>query len=182
MGILKVARMGHPVLRQTAEPVGECGVGDPEVHRLVHDMLETMSDEDGAGLAAPQVHVSRRVVVMRQRDWDGSSDDDEEDVEQNVDPLVLIDPEVTPASPDRESGWEGCLSVPGLRGLVPRFTHILVSALGPGGDHIALEARGFAARVVQHEVDHLDGILFLDRMPDMRSLAYLEEFRRYCET
>jgi peptide deformylase len=169
MAILKIARMGHPVL---ARPAG--AVPDPlapEIRRLVADMLETMIDSDGAGLAAPQVHVPLRVVVFQapaeQAEAEGASA-----------PLtILINPEIEVIGPEREAGWEGCLSLPGLRGLVERSAHIRYRGFDHEGHRIEREARGFHARVVQHECDHLDGVLYPQRMSDLKKLIFESEAR-----
>lgn len=171
MAILKIARMGHPVLRQIAEPVQ-----DPtgqRVHALIRNMIETMQDADGAGLAAPQVHVPRRVVIFHVPEE--RSGDAEESVPTPL--TVLINPEIEPLTDDKKLGWEGCLSVPGLIGAVPRFTNIRYSGFAPDGSRIEREAEDFHARVVQHECDHLDGILYPQRMADMSLLMFQEELR-----
>ncbi len=174
MAILKVARMGHPVLRQVARPVGEDALGSPEIRALVEDMVETMEECDGVGLAAPQVHVSRRIVVIRTSE--------EEPEGGHAGALVLINPETRPLSEAMVTDWEGCLSIPDVRGQVPRPKAIAVEALSADGEALGFEVRGRAARIVQHEVDHLDGILFPDRMEDLKSLMFLEEYVRYGET
>ncbi len=176
MAILKIARMGHPVLRRAAE-----GVADPrasEIKRLVEDMLETLADIGGLGLAAPQVHVPKRVVIFevpgRRARGDGEADGDDAAA---VPMTVLVNPEIEPLSEERALGWEACLSVPGLTGAVPRYTHIRYRGFTPAGAHIEREARGFHARVVQHECDHLDGILYPMRMTDLSLLVFEEELR-----
>lgn len=171
MSILKIARMGHPVLRQVAEPVQDPTA--PQVHALIRNMIETMRDADGAGLAAPQVHVPRRVVIFHVPD-----DRAGETEESAPTPLtVLINPVIEPLTEETELGWEGCLSVPGLLGAVPRFTNIRYSGLAPDGSRIERVAEDFHARVVQHECDHLDGILYPERMTDMSLLIFQEELR-----
>lgn len=170
MAILKIARMGHPVLREVAAPVDPT---DPEILRLARDMVETMLDAGGVGLAAPQVHVPGRLIVFRvpaERAAEGESP-------PGV--AVLFNPEIEPIGDEVVSGWEGCLSIPGLRGAVPRYARIRYGGMGLDGARVSVEAAGFHARVVQHEVDHLDGLLYLDRMEDMRRLAFDEEMRRY---
>ena len=152
MAILKIARMGNPVLRRRADPVADPAA--PAIRTLVEDMLETMEDASGAGLAAPQVHVPLRVVIFHVPEARAARSG-----EQPVPLTVLINPEIEPLAEDRAEGWEACLSVPGLVGAVPRFTHIRYRGVGPDGARIEREARGFHARVVQHECDHLDGIL-----------------------
>lgn len=171
MAILKVCRMGHPVLRQAAEQVAPEMIDMPEIQSLIDNMIETMDEYDGVGLAAPQVHVALRMAVVRV---------DRED-ETPPEALVLINPELQPVGQARETDWEGCLSIPDIRGRVPRWHRISVRALSPEGEPLAFEAEGFVARVIQHEVDHLDGILFLDRMEDLSSLSFKEEYFRFRE-
>jgi peptide deformylase len=173
MAVLKVARLGHPVLRRRAEPISPEAVGAPEIQRLIDDMIETMADHDGAGLAAPQVHVSRRLVVYGVHGNPRYPDAEE------VPLTVLINPVVTAATRAQDEDWEGCLSVPDLRGRVPRFTRVRVEALGRDGQALRFTADGFHARVLQHECDHLDGIVYLDRMRSMETLSFLPEFHRY---
>ena len=177
MAILKIARMGHPVLRQTAELVPEPSA--PRIQTLVRDMYETMIDADGTGLAAPQVHVPLQMVMF----FVGSEEADKED-ESNEDenreyvPLtVLINPAIEPLTDEMELDWEGCLSVPGLMGKVPRFTKIRYRGIAPDGTEIDRTAEGFHARVVQHECDHLDGFLYPQRMTDLSLLMFREEMR-----
>lgn len=171
MAILKIARMGHPVLRHPARPVPDPTA--PEIRRLVGDMAETLADAEGAGLAAPQVHVPLRVVMFHvpaERQGD----------EANAVPLtVLVNPEITPVGDETDDDWEACLSVPGLTGLVPRWTSIRYSGTTPEGEIIEREADGFHARVVQHECDHLDGVLYPMRMDDLSALMFREELRHY---
>jgi peptide deformylase len=171
MAILKIAKMGHPVLRQRAKPVADPRA--PEIGRLVQDMMETLEDVGGAGLAAPQVHVPLRVVlfsVPMERIL-------EEPGAEPVPLTVLINPVVTPLTQETELGWEGCLSVPGLRGVVPRWTKVRYTGVTLDGDPIDREALGFHARVVQHECDHLDGILYPMRMTDLSLLSYTDALR-----
>jgi peptide deformylase len=173
MAILKVARLGHPILRTVAEPVSPEAIKAPEIQRLIDDMLETMDEYDGAGLAAPQVHVPRRIVIYGVRQ--NPRYPDAEDV-----PLtVLVNPKITPATTETVEDWEGCLSLPDLRGRVPRFTRVDVEAYGRDGRRLRFSAAGFHARVVQHECDHLDGTVYVDRMQSMASLTFLPEFHRY---
>jgi len=165
MSILKIARMGHPILMRRAEDVAD--PTDPEVSRLVGDMIETLEDIGGRGLAAPQVHFPRRVVIFHLNDG------------RNTVPEVLINPIIEPLGNERVPGWEGCLSVPGLRGVVPRFRHIRYRALDLDGNAIEREASDMHARVVQHECDHLDGVLYPQRMDDLRLLMFETEAKHY---
>jgi peptide deformylase len=173
MAILKIARMGHPVLRAVAEPVADPAAA--ELRALVADMLETADDAGGTGLAAPQVHVSQRVVVFTvgQQRLTGRPLDTEQEW------TVLLNPSIEPLGDEQELGWEGCLSVPGLRGAVPRWTRIRYRGIGLEGEAIDRTVEGFHARVVQHECDHLDGILYPQRMPDLRLLQFNEEASRF---
>lgn len=174
MPILKIARMGHPALMRPAEPVAD--PKSSEIARLVADMIETMDDSDGRGLAATQVHVGKRIVVFRPPpDKPGLPDDRTGPV------LALINPEITPLTEETEDGWEGCLSVPGLRGVVPRYTRIRYKGMTPAGEVIDREVSGYHARVVQHEVDHLDGVLYPMRMDDLGLLVFESEFERFTE-
>ncbi len=177
MAILKIARMGHPVLMRRADPVSDPTA--PEIHRLVADMLETMVDANGAGLAAPQVHVSLRVVVFQAPADRSDALTDEERLDQTAPLPVLINPEIEILGPERESGWEGCLSVPGLRGLVERSSHIRYRGVDHEGHAIDRIAKGFHARVVQHECDHLDGTLYPQRMGDLKALIFESEIRHW---
>lgn len=172
MAILKIARMGHPVLRQVARPVAD--PGGAEIRRLAGDMMETMIDAGGVGLAAPQVHVPVRVIVFK-------VPAERLDAGEGTPPgiTVLFNPEIEPVGGETVLGWEGCLSIPGLRGVVPRHRHIRYRGVGPDGSPVECEAEGFHARVVQHEVDHLDGILYPDRMEDLRWLSFTEESLRH---
>ncbi len=172
MSILKVSRMGHPVLRQQAKPVSREQIVDAAMQRLVDDMIETMIDYEGIGLAAPQVFQPLRLIVLGMPDAHAE--------EEDTMPLtVLFNPEFTHMSTDTIDGWEGCLSIPELRGVVSRSSTVQVSALDREGNAVDFEARDFFARVLQHEVDHLDGVLFPDRMEDLKTLTYLEEYQRY---
>ncbi len=173
MAILKIARMGHPVLRRKAAPVADPTA--PEIRSLVNDMLETLEDVGGIGLAAPQVHVPLRVVIFEVPARRAAREGDEAG---GVPMTVLVNPVIEILTEDREVGWEACLSVPGLTGAVPRATHIRYFGQGLDGARIEREARDFHARVVQHECDHLDGILYPQRMTDMTLLSFTEEMRR----
>jgi peptide deformylase len=169
MAILKIARMGHPVLVQRAQPIEDPSA--EEVRRLVADMADTLIDAEGIGLAAPQVHRSLRVILFLDAE-------DRAEV-QGRRPLILLNPEIEPLGDALESGWEGCLSIPGLRGVVPRHARIGYRGLTLEGRVIEREAQGLHARVVQHEVDHLDGILYPMRMPDLRQLTFDTELKYF---
>ena len=180
MAILKIARMGHPVLAQVAHPVPDPTA--PEIRLLVNDMVETMMDANGAGLAAPQVHVPLRVVIFQAPGERSDAGLDEEERFDHTAPLTcLINPEIMVIEPDLEGGWEGCLSVPGLRGYVERPAHIRYRGFGMDGKLIERVARGFHARVVQHEVDHLDGRLYPSRMSDLSRLIFESEIRHFAQ-
>lgn len=178
MTIRKIARMGHPVLLQPAQPVGD--PKSPEIRQLVEDMVETMIDANGAGLAAPQVHEPLQVVVFQappERVPEGT--EGEEAFDHTAPLTVLINPRIEFLTEERALGWEGCLSVPGLRGLVPRPTRIMYSGLDIEGHAISREARGFHARVVCHECDHLVGVLYPQRMNDLKDLIFETEARHW---
>jgi peptide deformylase len=169
MALLKVAVMGHPVLRKVAEPVSPKEIATPAFQQFLADMAETMFEYDGRGLAAPQVHVSKQVLVML---WDF-----DKDVEPYL--VYLINPKIELLTENQSAYWEGCLSVPGLRGKVSRPNRISVEALDERGEKVKFVAEGFAATVVQHECDHLWGKLYVDRIEDMTQFAFNKEFARY---
>jgi peptide deformylase len=171
MSILKVARMGHPVLRTKASAVERADIKKPVVQRLIDNLIDTMLEYHGVGLAAPQVHEGLRLFVAAL----GADDTDAPESE----PVVFINPEITPVGSDLVDGWEGCLSIPDIRGRVPRAREIIVRALDRRGHLFDLHVHAFPARVIQHETDHLDGILFFDRMGSLESLTYLDEYARY---
>lgn len=165
MAILKIAKMGHPVLARPADSVTDPTA--PEIRQLIEDMVETMIDAPGQGLAAPQVHVPLRVAVFLTPDeGDG-----------NRELVTLVNPRWQPLAEDKDMAWEGCLSVPGMRGLVPRYTRIRYEGTLPDGRRLDREVSGWHARVVQHELDHLDGILYPQRMTDLRDLVFESELR-----
>jgi peptide deformylase len=172
VAILKIARMGHPVLLRRADPVTDPSA--PEIRRLVADMLETMEDADGAGLAAPQVHVPLRLFVFRVPKLRVSGDERESTIYNRV----IINPKVEFLGDDIRQDWEGCLSIPGLRALVPRHWRVRYSGLDCEGQAETVEASGFHAKVVQHEYDHLDGILYTMRIRDFATFGFNEELGR----
>jgi peptide deformylase len=173
MSLLKVARMGHPVLRARAREIERAELKQGSMQKLIDDMIDTMHEYHGVGLAAPQIHESLRIFVaaIAPESDDPLSPDDE--------PMVFINPVITPAGPEIVEDWEGCLSIPDIRGMVPRFTEITVSALDRHGKAVELVLKNFPARVAQHETDHLDGVLFFDRMTSMQSLTFLDEYTRF---
>jgi peptide deformylase len=170
MSILKVARMGHPVLRTRARPLDKAALRNPLLQKLIDDMIETMHEYHGVGLAAPQVHEAVRIFV--------ASLDAGDDEAPNA-PSVLINPEITTVGSDLVEDWEGCLSIPEIRGRVPRAREIVVRAYDRRGERLELRTHDYPARVIQHETDHLDGILFFDRMRSFETLTYLDEYSRY---
>ena len=173
MAIRKVARLGTPVLRRVAEQVSPDDVSTPAVQSLIDDLIETMHEYDGAGLAAPQVHESLQIVVFEVAQNPRYPD------APSIPLTVLINPEITPTTEEMEEDWEGCLSLPDLRGRVPRHTRVSVRALDRLGAALHFEAAGFHARVIQHECDHLFGIVYPDRMTSMQSLTFVREHERY---
>jgi peptide deformylase len=169
MALLQIVRMGDPVLRRAAAAVED--PADPGVASLAQAMIETMIAAPGVGLAAPQVGRSLRLIVMRiVADRRAAADAPEPD---RI--AALINPELEPLDGQNELGWEGCLSVPEMRGVVPRAGRVGYRAWFPGGRRIEGEATGFQARILQHEVDHLNGLLYLDRMRDLSTLGYAQE-------
>jgi peptide deformylase len=171
LSILKVARMGHPVLRERARLLGRTEVAAPVIQKLIDDMIDTMVEYNGVGLAAPQVHESLRLFVASLDTGDGD--------DAKVEPIAIINPEIQIIGREVVDDWEGCLSVPDIRGRVPRAKQIVLRALDRRGEPIEIAAHGFPARVIQHETDHLDGVLFFDRMRSFESLTFLEEYGRY---
>ncbi|HEY7291314.1 MAG TPA: peptide deformylase [Vicinamibacterales bacterium] len=174
MSILKVARMGHPVLRAKARPLEKADLRSAAIQQLIDDMLETMAEYHGVGLAAPQVHESVRIFVA-----DLHHHDEDEDDSHDHDPIAIINPEIQIVGSDVVEDWEGCLSIPDIRGRVPRPREIKVRAFNRKGERIELSAHDFPARVILHETDHLDGVLFFDRMRAFDSLTFLDEYARY---
>jgi peptide deformylase len=177
MAILKVARLGHPVLRAKATPLTPADIKSPRIQRLIDDMFETMHEYAGIGLAGPQVHEGVRVFVAGLRDADVVTPMTEE---TEMPFLTVINPEIVALdeAPAVE-GWEGCLSIPDIRGKVRRPESIRLRALDRQGRRFELVASGLPARVIQHEGDHLDGVLFFDRMTSFETLTFMDEFRRH---
>jgi peptide deformylase len=171
--ILKVARLGFPSVRAMAQPVDAAEIMSRDFQKLIDDMIETMYEYSGVGLAAPQVHLPIQLAVLEVHDHPRYPDMPE------VPLTVLVNPVVTILDRTPVEDWEGCLSVPELRGRVPRFKQLRVTALGREAEPVEIVASDFHARVIQHETDHLNGDIYLDRMPDMRALGFLQEWQRY---
>jgi peptide deformylase len=173
MSILKVARLGHPVLRKVTEHVPQPELQSLAMQKFIDDMIETMEEYEGVGLAADQVHESKQIAVLE------VADNPRYPQKPRVPLTVLVNPKITPLSEEMEEDWEGCLSVPDLRGLVPRYKSIRVQAWDRSGNELDFVADDFHARVIQHEFDHLNGKVYLDRMRDFSTLTFLQEFARY---
>ena len=174
MSILKVARLGHPVIRREAAALTTQEIQARETQDLIDNMIETMHEYDGVGLAAPQVHICKQIAVIEVNEnprYPGMP---------KIPLTILINPKLSSRSKKIVENWEGCLSVPDLRGMVPRNASLVCEALDRNGQPIRLEAEHFFARVIQHEWDHLQGNVYLDRMPHLRSLSHLSEFARFC--
>ena len=171
MSILKVSRMGHPVLRQRTALIQPDEIDTASMQRLIDDMFDTMNEYAGIGLAAPQVHQELRLFVAGVDDQNST-----------MQPVVMINPEIEVIGEETEEDWEGCLSIPDIRGKVLRAKNIRVRSLDRHGKLQQLTANGFPARVIQHETDHLNGILFVDRMMSFESLTFLEEYGRYWDS
>jgi peptide deformylase len=171
MSILKVSRMGHPVLRKRTVLVQPDEINTSSMQRLIDDMFDTMHEYVGIGLAAPQVHQERRLFVAGV-----------DDPNSTMQPVVMINPEIEVIDDEKEEDWEGCLSIPDIRGKVIRAKNIRVRFLDRHGRLQQLTATGFPARVIQHETDHLNGVLFVDRMTSFESLTFLEEYGRYWDS
>ena len=164
--------MGHPVLRAKARPLDRSDLKSAAVQQLIDDMMETMAEYHGVGLAAPQVHEGLRIFVA-------SLNVDDEGADSDPEPIALINPEISVVGSDVVEDWEGCLSIPDVRGRVPRARELRLRAMDRNGGRLELMAHDFPARVIQHETDHLDGVLFFDRMRSLETLTFLDEYSRY---
>jgi len=173
MSILKVTRLGHPVLRQVAEDIAVDELKSAALQKFIDDMIETMKEYEGVGLAADQVFTSKQIAVLE------VADNPRYPEKPQVPLTVLVNPKITPLSDEMAEDWEGCLSIPDLRGRVPRYKSIRVQALDRNGEALEFIAENFHARVIQHEFDHLNGKVYLDRMRDFSTLTFLQEFARY---
>ncbi len=174
MPLLEIAHLGHPKIRSGAERVSVEQLQSSAVQQFIDDMVETMRDANGVGIAAPQVQVSQQIIAI-----EVSADNPRYPNQPAVPLTVLINPKIIQHVEETENGWEGCLSVPDLRGLVPRWKQVKVEGLDRHGKFVQFEAQGFHARVIQHEVDHLHGQVFLDRLPDLKTLTHLREYEQY---
>jgi peptide deformylase len=173
MAILKVTRLGHPILRKVTAKISLKELKTAATQKFIDDMIETMKEYDGVGLAADQVFTSRQLAVLE------VADNPRYPNKGKVPLSVLVNPRITPVSNEMELDWEGCLSIPDLRGRVPRYKTIRVEALDRRGRKLDFIAKNFHARVIQHEYDHLNGKVYLDRMGDFSTLTFLQEFSRY---
>ena len=173
MAILKVARLGHPVLRQQARALSPAEIRTPATQQFIDDMIETMREYNGAGLAANQVHVLKRIAVIEVQANPRYPEAPE------IPLTVVINPIVTPLTDEMDEGWEGCLSVPDMRGVVPRHTAVRLEFHDREGARQVVDAKDFFARVAQHETDHLNGHVYLDRMRDLSTLSHIAEWQRY---
>ena len=173
MAILKIAQLGHPVLRRIGDPVTREEIASERIQRLIDDMIETMREHSGVGIAAPQVHLSRQIAVLE------SSEKARYPARSEFPLTVVVNPVIVERSNEMVYDWEGCLSIEGLRGRVPRNARVVVEALDRNGKTQRLELDAFPAVVAQHEIDHLQGVLFIDRMEDLRTLAFNREYSRY---
>ena len=163
MSILKIARLGHPILLQKAKPVED--ITGSKTKKIIHDMTETMLDAKGIGLAAPQIHINRQIIIFRVP---------EEDDEKKIKITALINPKFKKINDKKDNEWEGCLSIPGMLGLVKRFSKIQYEGSDMKGNIIQREAEGLHARIVQHEYDHLIGILYISRLVDNSAFGYVD--------
>ena len=172
MSILKIARLGHPVLQKKTSKIEK--LPDKSIKKLIEDMTETMLDANGIGLAAPQVHVSKQVIIFRM-----PKEEDIETNENTIEITALVNPKLSKPSKETENNWEGCLSIPGMSGLVKRYSKITYEGLDMNGNLIKKEAEGLHARVVQHEFDHLMGIMYINRLSDNRAFGFTNEIENY---
>jgi peptide deformylase len=189
MAIQEVIRMGHPALRLKAQPVSLEEIKTEEFRDLIQDMFDTMEDEEGVGIAAPQINVSKQVAIVgmpskssRYSDVDSDSESNEEEEEDDFEAIVIINPEIKPLEGEMSGFWEGCLSVPGLRGYVERPSKIQVTYYDLEGQKHEEVLDGFAATVFQHECDHLEGKLYIDHIKDPTKLSYIEEYLEFIDT
>lgn len=178
MSILKIARLGHPVLYQKAAPVKN--ISDPSIKKLIHDMIVTMLDAKGIGLSAPQVHISKQIIIFNEFKVNDNKDNQIDVTQDNqINITALINPKISKISDDTENRWEGCLSIPGMLGLVKRYSKISCEGFDMNGNIIQQKAEGLRARVIQHEYDHLMGIVYTHRLVDKKAYGYADEIEEY---
>lgn len=175
MSILKIARLGHPVLQNKSSLITK--LPDPQIRKLIKDMTDTMLDANGIGLAAPQVHVSKQVIIFRPLLEENDANNDRKD--DSIEITALINPKILKVSKETNDRWEGCLSIPGMSGLVKRFSKITYEGLDMNGRIIKKEATGLHARIVQHEYDHLMGVLYIHRLAKSNAFGFSEEIESY---
>jgi peptide deformylase len=175
MAVLKVTKLGNPILREVSKPVDLNLLSDPDgdLQTFIDDMVDTMHEEGGVGLAAPQVGRSLRILVMECEDSERYPD------RESIPLEVIINPEITYFDEEKISGWESCLSLIDFSGYVPRSKRVIVEGYDRNGNPIKIDTDDFSAIVLQHEIDHLNGIVFIDRMPDLTKLSYQEEFQTF---
>ena len=172
MSILKIARLGHPILLQKAKIVED--ITSNKTKKIIHDMTETMLDAKGIGLAAPQVHISKQVLIFRI-----PKEEEEERKNNTIEITALINPKISKISEETNIQWEGCLSIPGMTGLVKRYSKINYEGFDMNGNLIKKEAVGLHARIVQHEIDHLQGILYINRLVNSKAFGFVNEIEEY---
>ena len=170
MSILKIARLGHPILNKEASVINK--IPNISNNNLIKDMTETMLDANGVGLAAPQVHVSKRIIIFR-------SPEENDQNQKNIQITALINPKISKITDETDDQWEGCLSIPGMTGLVRRYSNIAYEGLDMNGNIIKKEVKGLHARIVQHEYDHLMGIMYTKRLVDIRAFGFVDEIEDY---
>lgn len=173
MSVLEVTKMGNPVLRKVCKPVKSSKISDKKFQKLIDGMVETMREEDGVGIAAPQVDVKKRIFIMEMQE------NPRYPSKNSFSLVVAINPELKPIGKKKVNSWEGCLSIPGIRGCLKRYAKVELKALDRNGKPYTKKLKGFAAIVAQHELDHLNGTLFIDRMKSMETLAFQEEYEAY---
>ena len=174
MSILKISRLGHPILLKKAKSVTD--ILGKEVKKIIFDMTETMLDAKGIGLAAPQVHINKQILIFRSLE---ENEEDEDDEEKEVNITVLINPKIIKISDKTDDAWEGCLSIPGMLGLVKRFSEIAYEGYDIKGNFIKKQVNGLHARVVQHEFDHLLGVLYVSRLANSKAFGFVDEIEEF---
>ena len=173
MSILKIARLGHPILQKKTTVVKK--IPSSSINQLINDMTETMLDAKGIGLAAPQVHISKQIIIFSIP----KEKEEEERKNNTIEITALINPKISKISKETDTQWEGCLSIPGMTGLVKRYSKINYEGFDMNGNLIKNEAEGLHARIVQHELDHLKGILYINRLVDNRAFGFVNEIEEY---